>query len=234
MRWFVLVALAAVTACGSAEPPPPAPVEPVASCVDEDEQRTNGAILTRADGNTVDAMVYGSDTAAVIMANQSDGDLCQWKSHAEILAQNGYMAIVFNYSPWSGAENDVLAAVATARERGALDVYLLGASRGGTNVLAAAAKAQPPVNAVVSLSAPQSFDGTSAAIVMETFTTPVLFMVGETDAPFAEETRKLYEACASTDKSLEVLDNGRHGIALVDANVFARIRNFIAKHGPGS
>jgi alpha-beta hydrolase superfamily lysophospholipase len=68
---------------------------------------------------------------------------------------------------------------------------------------------------------------------METFTTPVLFMVGETDAPFADETRKLYEACASTDKSLAMLDNGRHGIALVDANVFARIRNFIAKHGPG-
>ena len=87
---------------------------PVASCVDEDEQRTSGVSLKRADGQTVDAMVLGSGTTAVILANQADGDLCQWKSHAQILAQQGYLAIVFNYSPWSGAENDVLAAVATA------------------------------------------------------------------------------------------------------------------------
>ena len=140
---------------------------------------------------------------------------------------------MFNYSPWSGAENDVLAAVATARERGATDVFLMGASRGGTAVLAAAAKAQPPVNAVVSLSAPQAYSGTSAALAMPTFTTPVLFLVGETDAPFADETRKLYEACAADDKRIEVFNNGRHGIALVDAKTFDLIRDFIARHGPG-
>jgi alpha-beta hydrolase superfamily lysophospholipase len=229
------VTLVALTACaGTPAPPAPVvPVVPVASCVDEDEQRTSGVRLKRADGQTVDGLVLGSGSAAVILANQSDGDLCQWKSHAQILAQQGYLAIVFNYSPWSGAENDVLAAVTTARERGATDVFLLGASRGGTAVLAAAAQAQPPVNAVVSLSAPQAHRGTSAALAMPTFTTPVLFMVGETDAPFAEETRKLYEACAAADKRLEVFNNGRHGIALVDANTFDLIRTFIAKHGPG-
>jgi pimeloyl-ACP methyl ester carboxylesterase len=225
----MLATFGATAACSAAPPPPPEPVEPIASCVDEAEQRESGATMTRADGNTVEGLVYGSGTRAAIFANQSDGDVCQWQSHAQILAQKGYLAVVFNYSQF-GADGDVLAAVATVRERGATEVYLIGASRGGTAVLVAAAAAEPPVDAVVSLSAPQSYMGESAANVMPEFATPVLFMVGESDSPFADETRKLFEACAAPDKQLEVFDNGRHGIALVDADVFDQIQDFLARH----
>jgi pimeloyl-ACP methyl ester carboxylesterase len=227
----VSVALATIgtTAACSSPPPPPEPVEPIASCVDEAEQRESGVSMTRADSYTVDGLVYGSGTRAAIFANQADGDVCQWQSHAQLLAQKDYLAVVFNYSQF-GAKGDVLAAVATVRQRGATEVYLIGASRGGTAVLTAAAAAEPPVDAVVSLSAPRSYMGEGAAVVMPDFTTPVLFMVGESDAPFADETRKLYEACASADKQLEVFDNGRHGVALVDAAVFDQIQDFLARH----
>jgi len=225
----MLATFGATAACSAAQPPPPEPVVPIASCVDEAEQRESGVTMTRADGYTVEGLVYGSGTRAAIFANQSDGDVCQWQSHAQILAQKGYLAAVFNYSQF-GAEGDVLAAVTTVRQRGATAVYLIGASRGGTAVLAAAAVVEPPVDAVVSLSAPQSYMGESAANVMPEFATPVLFMVGESDTPFANETRKLYEACAAPDKQLEVFDNGRHGVALVDAEVFDQIQDFLARH----
>jgi esterase/lipase len=43
---------------------------------------------------------------------------------------------------------------------------------------------------------------------------PVLYLVGEGDEGFVEHARLLYEATASADKRLEVLDSSEHGVRL--------------------
>jgi hypothetical protein len=226
----VVACLLAVAACAST-PPASAPVQPVADCVDEAQQRANGVTLTRMDGDTVDALMYGTGDVGLVFANQVEGDLCQWQWHAQTLAQQqGYRTVVFNYSMMVGAENDVLAAVDLLRKRGVAKVFLIGASKGGTAVLAAAGKASPAVSGVVSLSGPQAFSGSSAAEVMPTFTTPVVFIVGRDDGGFAKDAQTLYDACAERDKKLVIRPSGNHGIALVDADMFTLIKDFIANH----
>ena len=198
--------------------------------MDEAEQRANGVTMRRADGTGVDGLRYGSGTTGVVFANQVDGDLCQWQSNAQAIAGQGYQAVVFNYSTSPDAQNDVLAAVATLRSGGATKVFLVGASMGGTAVLAAAGAAQPPVSGVVSLSAPQSFSGINAWSEMAKFTTPVLFIAGEYDEPFAGDARELYKVCAVKDKRLVMRESGRHGVALVDAEVTSMIMEFLRAH----
>lgn len=225
-----MICLLTATACAS-KPAAPAPVQPIADCVDEAQQRANGVTLKRMDGDTVDALMYGAGTVGVVFANEVDGDLCQWQWHAQTLAlQQGYRTVVFNYSMMAGYENDVLAAVDLLRERGVAKVFLIGASKGGTGVLAAAGKASPPVSGVVSLSGPRAFSGSSAAEVMPTFATPVVFIVGQNDGGFATDAQALYDACAEQDKKLVIRPTGNHGVALVDAATFSLMKDFIANH----
>jgi pimeloyl-ACP methyl ester carboxylesterase len=223
-----MLVVSPATGCGSK--PAPEPVAPIAACVGEEEQRTNGITLKGADGDTVDALMYGTGDAGVVFANQVDGDLCQWQWHAQTLAQQGFRTTVFNYSSTAGPDADVLAAVATLRGRGANRIFLIGASKGGTAVLAAAAKAAPPVSGVVSLSGPAAFANIDAADDMASFSTPVVFIAGENDGAFASDARALYRACAAKDKKLEILPTGNHGVGLVDADVFRLIQDFMAGH----
>jgi dienelactone hydrolase len=205
-------------------------VQPIAGCVDEAEQRTNGVNPTRADGYPVDALMYGSGDVGVVFANQVDDDLCSWQWHAQELARKGSRAIVFNYSNRSGAENDVLAAVGLLRQKGSKRIFLIGASKGGTAVLAAAAVANPAVNGVVSLSGPRAFGGSDAGAVMPAFATPVLFIAGDNDGTFTTDAQALFRACAEKDKQLILRPSARHGVGLVDIEVFQLIQQFMAKH----
>jgi predicted esterase len=226
----MLVVISA-SGCDDAAPKPePESRAPIASCVGDDEQRTNGVTLKGAAGNTVDALTYGTGDTGVVFANQVDGDLCQWQWAAQTLAQQGMRTTVFNYSLTEGADEDVLAAVTSLRADGAKRIFLIGASKGGTAVLAAGAKASPPVSGVVSLSAPAVFSGIDAAGAMATFHTPVMFFAGENDGNFASDARALFQACAATDKKLQILPTANHGVALVDAKVFGLIKDFMASH----
>jgi len=230
-HWEALLTLAIVIAsgaCGGSGPQPAPTVRPIATCVTQAEQRAHGVTLGRVDGDTVKGLVYGSGRTAVVFAAEIDGDVCQWQFNAEDLANRGYQTVVFN---WFGlGDADVLAAVATVRSRGAQRVFLVGASKGGTAVLTAAAEAKPPVSGVVSLSGPAGIEGMDALSAVRTLTTPVLFIVGDNDEPFTGDAHTLYEACAAPDKKLVVDHTGNHGVALVDLGVTRMIEDFFTSH----
>jgi hypothetical protein len=231
-----LLAVLVPAGCSKAAPAAPtlAPVAPIASCVSEDDQRAYGVTLTRTDGDHVDALIYGSGTSAVIFADEVDLDLCEWLSYAQILAKKGYLALLFNYSGSLPGEQDVLAGVSAVRQRGAKATFLVGASKGGTLVLAAAAAAQPPVDGVVSLSGPENYQGSTAIDVMGHFSTPVLFIAGDNDGEFTDAAKAMYAACAEKDKKLILKPTGAHGSALVDQPIFATIQDFFTAHTPAS
>lgn len=237
-RMRVLSAVAAGTvlaglmlaACSKPTPPPP-PVVPIASCITEDQQRQYGLTVTRPDGIKVNALHYGSGTTALVLANQVDGDLCGWQPFPEIWAKQGYQVLTFNYSERDRAADDVLAGAAAVRQAGATHVFLIGASKGGTAVLAAAAEAQPAVDGVVSLSGPQAYGSSNAIAAMPKLTVPALFVVGQYDSGFADAARALYAAAATTDKQLVIRTNGNHGWALLSKDTVDLIQTFITDHG---
>jgi pimeloyl-ACP methyl ester carboxylesterase len=239
LTFAAVISTLGVTACSSSDSPPSpnatsavpvVPVAPIAACVSADEQRDNGITATRADGGTVNGLVYGAGRTAVILANEADTDLCGWEPYTDILAEQGYEVLVFNYSNRPKAQDDVLAGVAALRQRGATRVFLIGASMGGTMSLAAAAVADPPVSGVVSLSGPSVYNGTDALALMSRLTVPAIFAAGASDSPFADNERALCQAAASTDKQLVIQQNTRHGVALLDQDTLTLIEDFLSKH----
>jgi pimeloyl-ACP methyl ester carboxylesterase len=230
----VLLATTSGTAgCGSGIPhttltttPVPTPAE---GCISDDEQRLGAVALDTGNGATAQGLVLGAGGTGIVFANQSDETLCAWKSWAGPLVSKGYSVLVFDYSG-RPADKDVLAGLDALRRRGVQKVFLVGASMGGNAVLAAAPQAQPPVAGVVGLSAPQVYRGVDAIGAMPRLTVPVFFTAARDDTPFGTDAQALYDACASTDKKLDLEVGASHGMELLDDAMSTTIEKFLQSH----
>jgi len=189
-------------------------------------------------------IVFGSGHAGVVLAHQAEADLCQWVPYALELAGRGYQVLAFDF-PGFGYSSTAIpgehldaAAVAAAtflRGQGASSLVLIGASMGGTAVLAAAAELQPPVAGVVSVSGPTQYLGVAAVPAAAKLTVPVLYAAGRADDEFARAAQTLYDATpATTDRKLLIVGAGLHGVDLVadGSEVEAAIAAFLAAHAP--
>ncbi len=125
------------------------------------------------DGTRLDGAVLGSGSVGVVLSNNHDQDLCQWVAGARLLAAAGFRMFLYDYrGTWLsnsavslGADStryddDVLAAVAAIKARGASRVVLMGDGMGGLVSFAAAARVGKSLRAVVAFS-PFSFYNTT-------------------------------------------------------------------------
>jgi pimeloyl-ACP methyl ester carboxylesterase len=170
---------------------------------------------------------FGRGTTAVVLAHQSNGNVCQWAPYARRLASLGFMAIAFDFRGHGESQTrgypaslrlaaDVTAAVKVARSLGAKKVVLVGASLGGAAVVVAATTIRPAVQGVVSLSGPADFnvpvDALTAAPRLQV---PVRYVAAEDDSGFVDDARALYAATPTADKQLTIVPGVAHGVALV-------------------
>ena len=202
--------------------------------------RSGDVRFRAADGTRLVGHLFGRGPRAIVLAHQSRGDLCQWLWFAKREARRGYRALAFdlrNYgqsqhrqTPARGFGLDVAAAAKFLRSRGARKVFLVGASLGGSAVIAGGADARPPVDGVVSVSGAADLVG--AIDSARRLQAPVLFLAGRLDTDFASDARRLYSAAASPDKSIQILERGEHGTDLVGSSPAARrlIDRFFATH----
>jgi pimeloyl-ACP methyl ester carboxylesterase len=220
----------AVTGCGSHSGPPPAPtVSPIEACVSTDEERTGGVSFDAGDGDRDQGLIVGTGSTGIVFANQSGETLCSWKPWADSMIDKGYRSLVFDYNGRS-PDREVLGAITTLRQHGVQKVLLVGASMGGTAVLAAAAQAQPPVAGVVSLSGPQIYSGVDAFGAVRKLTVPVFFVAAKDDNHFGRDAQALYDACAAKDKKLDLEIGGAHGMSLLDDAISAKVEEFLRSH----
>ena len=158
-----------------------------------------------------------------MFAHQVAGDRCQWLAFARELAAKGYRALVFDmrgYGASAGVQNvnpdqDVVGAAAELQRRGARRIVLIGASMGGTGVVAAAPRIRPQVSGVVELSAPIAFGGADARSAVRKFKGPVLFIAGRDDGDYASASRTLYRRAVSRAKHLVIAPTSWHGVDLI-------------------
>ncbi|NUS10755.1 MAG: hypothetical protein HOY69_05020 [Streptomyces sp.] len=200
-------------------------------CLSPDEAEAGYVTFTSSENQEVEAYATGKGGTALILAHQADGDVCQWVPDARKLAADGYRVIAVDST---GSEVAELTAAATyARSKGAHKVLLMGASMGGTAVLEAAGSITPPVNAVVSLSAPAHFDELDAAGTVPGLTMPVFYMASQDDTAFADSTRKLSKATTKAgENDLTIVPGTNHGVSLLDdAGNLAKVRAFLKKYG---
>lgn len=217
------------------------------------EQATHGCVsggevrFVAADGTRLVGHRFGKGTTAVILGHQSDGDLCEWLPYARRLAGLGYFAFAIDFrgsglsQPRTGAAADRLpadlaAAAKALRRLGKRKVFFVGASMGGIASLVAGASVVPPVDGVVSLSAPARFRGMDAVRSAPKLRVPVLYLAAEGDDnagyDFSEDARAMHAATAAADKRLEILPGRLHGIALLAGAPRARslVERFLKTH----
>ena len=194
-----------------------------------------------ADGTRLVGHRFGRSRTVVVLAHEFRGNLCDWASYGRRLARLGVEAFAFDFRNWGQSQTrpyrsgqaqgaDVAAAVRLVRAQGAKRVFLVGASLGGSAVLAAGASVRPKVDGVVSVSGAADLAGALASVPR--LEAPVLFLAGRYDTDFAADAQRLYDAAASPDKTLKILGRGEHGVQLVAASPAARslIERFIRSH----
>lgn len=200
-----------------------------------------------ADGTKLVGHVFGTGPKAIVLGHQSQSNLCDWVTYARRLARLGYTAFAIDFrghglsQQRQGAAGnrlalDLAAAVKVMRQRGKKKVFLVGASMGGIASLVAGANVKPPVDGVVSVSAPARFLGMDAVATAPRLRVPVLYLAAEGDDnagyDFSKDAEALEAATASTDKRLEILRGSLHGVALVGGSAQARalVESFLKGH----
>jgi pimeloyl-ACP methyl ester carboxylesterase len=192
-------------------------------------------------------VVFGTGRTGLVFAHQSRANRCQWAAYAIESAKAGYRTMTFDFpgsgeSP-AGVDNDaaVIAAAAYLRAQGVQTVVLIGASMGGNAVLAAAARIDPPVAGVISLSAPALFQGIDAVAAVHGLAVPVLYAACQNDPGYPEDASKLYAATPGNHPRALLVVPGcsSHGVQLVDptkqpeaTSVRSAVDDFLAAHAP--
>lgn len=216
----------------------PPPLQMRDPCV-RSAERKQVVRFTAADRTRLIGVMLGGGRRGVVLAHERGSTLCAWLPYARTLARLGFRVLAFDFRDHGSSgksqllrvDVDVRAAVGELRRRGARGVVLAGASVGGTAALAAATAVNPPVQGVISISAPRSLGPVDAEAAMPRLRVPALFIAAEDDQGFAEEARVLHQAAAAGDKRLEIVPAGGHGTTLLRIDrVRSLVTGFIREH----
>ncbi|MBO0819054.1 MAG: alpha/beta fold hydrolase [Actinobacteria bacterium] len=169
------------------------------------------------------AVSIGTGRAAVVLAHQSSGSLCQWWPYARSLASR-FRVVAFDFDGEGASPNgdgnypgEVEAAAKWARRHGSQRIVLMGASMGGTAVMVAAAHLGHSIAGVIDLSGPADFAGMNALGAARRVHVPALFAYGTLDPGFASDVRHVHAATAAGDKTILAVKTADHGVNLVVA-----------------
>ncbi|MEH0473921.1 alpha/beta hydrolase [Streptomyces hayashii] len=182
-------------------------------------------------GNEVAGYQTGTGKTGVVLSHQSNNNVCSWVAGADELAESGYRVLAVDST---GSEvPEIEGAVERLRKEGAQKVLLMGASKGGTASLAAAATVKPPVAAVVSLSGPGFYNSMDATGAIAKLTMPILLVAAQDDGQFAADARELDKlARKSKDEKLVIVPGSAHGndILLRQPDVWDQVKAFLARY----
>jgi dienelactone hydrolase len=189
----------------------------------------------RAAGKHVSAAVAGTGSTGVVLANQSDGNACQWLPFPAYLAAHGMRVLAFDYGDGDPSA-EVQAAARFLRERGVRRLVLIGASIGGAVVIDAGVHLRPEPAAVVSLSAVPEATLYAFPADARRLHSPV-FQIGSTEdqlTQLGKVTSSLFHSSPSPAKRLLLIPGTDHGVDFVDATagnpVRAAVPAFIRAH----
>ena len=201
--------------CGGGEKAPPANGQPI-NVFTEDGITLKGHLFVTEGEEPI---------GGVVLAHMFPADERSWFEFAEELADKGFVALTFNfrgYEPSEGTrdidqiDKDVAAALKVLRsEYQGIEMFLVGASMGGTAALKLAAREE--VAGVVTFSAPVEFSGLSVGEEIAQITEPKLFLASQEDTPARESAEFLYSQASEPKQSISRL--GRlHGTDMLQGD----------------
>jgi pimeloyl-ACP methyl ester carboxylesterase len=178
-------------------------------------------------------VVLGRGRTGVVLANQSDRDLCDWLPFARGLAAQGFRVMLFDYG--SGAPDQEVAAAGRALEGlGSSRIVLGGASEGAKAAILAQAAHPQLASAVVALSPERYLRGKDVLPAARRLDVPALFAVSVEDPYSARDTPELARASGHTRTRMVVVPGAAHGVDLVRgaaATAAAAVYDFLLPFG---
>ena len=160
----------------------------------------------------------GKNSVAVVLSHMQPNDQTAWFDFAQELADNGYAALTFNFRGYGDSggqqdfgklDDDLAAAVRYLHDRGKQQVFLVGASMGGTTSLVVAAQGSA-IEGVVAVSALAQFEGQDALKAAPNVTVPKLFLASQGDEAAVLSLNELLEATAEP-KDSQIYPGNAHG-----------------------
>lgn len=165
---------------------------------------------------------------AVVLAHQLNSSSWEWRSYAELFAQNGFTTLIFDFRgqghssgllDYTSVGVDVEAAIRFLRADGHDQIACMGASMGGSGCLAASI--DNDLVGLVNLSGPMNIPGTRLVTDedLANMAFPKLFMIAEGDTipdwpTYLSEFVDMYELCPEP-KQLVIYPGQAHGVGLL-------------------
>ena len=183
-------------------------------------------------GSTLDGREWGSGSVAVVLANPTPGDLCQWGRLIRPLQSAGYRVLAFDYGGQEPA-SAVAAAVRAIGDRGAATVAVVGALEGAKAALVEGTKID--LAAVVAISPARFAQGLDLVPIVRRLNVPSLYVYAAADF-ISSDTPLLYRSTASTDKKVVSLEGTDHAFDLLNGDqgeqVVQAVTAFLRKELP--
>ncbi len=190
------------------------------TCVPEN-LRQYAISLTDSDGTHLSGLVLGSGPKGVLLAHEQGYYICSFLDLGQKLAALGYQVMIPEFRNHGASETvadndnidrDVTAALAELHRRGAKQVFLGGASCGGTTVAMAGAKEKDLVGLLI-MSSPARCGPLDGVRPIKRIAAPSLFIVAPDDMEGAVEkqVRELYNASGAANKRLLIEDGKEPG-----------------------
>lgn len=185
----------------------------------------------------LDGRVFGDGDTGVILVHMRTSDQTAWFPYATDLArQGGFTVLTFDFRGYGNSTGekefdrldlDLDAAIGFMRNTLNIDdIYLVGASMGGTAALISASRTD--VTGVVAISPLSDFRYLDALESVDDLSAPVAFFVAEDDVAAARSVQDLF-GLAPEPKSLRVYDGNEHGLALLDGEHGSDLKRSVAR-----
>lgn len=217
-----------------------------------DLSNSHAVTFPSADGVELAGRLFGQGGTAVVLSHMRPADQSSWFGFAQRLADEGYLVLTYDfrgYCPGGQAGcsqgdqdiaaiwQDVLGAEDFVRSQGAGKVALVGASMGGTASLVAAGQEGNDVEAVVTLSAPESIEGLVVdPTLLQRVAANKLFIAGLGDPSGAADSAQHLSEIAPPPKRVEIIPADDHGTDLLNGargeDVKRLIETYLAQFAP--
>jgi alpha/beta superfamily hydrolase len=182
----------------------------------------NGEVIFKTEDDIqLNGNIFGRGDRWVILSHMYPTDQESWFDFAGELSERSYVALTFDfrgYGKSGGSKDDIVnifkdvtAAITLAKSYNCRQVFLVGASMGGTASIIAASM-DSTISGVVALAAPGKMgDDLDAISVVPELKMPKLFICAIGDDYHAKAAKAFYEKSVEP-KTLEIMENSsEHG-----------------------
>lgn len=186
--------------------------------------------LTAADGTKIHATDYGKGPNGIVLVHDKGRSGSDWTYFAEKLASQDFHVVTLDLrghgtskppetlldADYLKMTQDVAAAAAWLRSKGATKVSLVGANLGANLALNVAAE-DPAITTVVLLSPGLNLSGITLGAAMEKYGKRSILMVASTDDQYATRSVNfLDEKAVGTEKHVEILEGAGSGVKMLN------------------